>query len=220
MTPEMQSLILPICSLVSAVIVVLVSSATNLWSKKIDVQQRSADHNQELRKIYVARKLEAGEAVIGRWTLILNKLNWLYQLYSMHNFDTEPNEAQFQEAANEEARIDSSIEASKYTDKNYYYFYFELEIPEPDIIGLMQRHDFVRGQLMDVLSERNEIKQMLMGGNPGGVTQGLEHSLKLKREEFDVILQQYLQANADARNLILAGCTGLKQQMARYDLTA
>lgn len=56
---------------------------STVHSKALDERQKQEDRKQELRKLFFTRKLEAGEIVVARVTLMINQLHQIHAYYGL-----------------------------------------------------------------------------------------------------------------------------------------
>ena len=108
------------------VLVVILQSLFSLVSKWIDVSQKKDDHRQELRKIYFQRKLEVGEAVIGRWVLLMRHMRAVRDFYATYRVDKEEMDSASTEAFAKHNQFDrEQLDGIFASEKNPFLTYFD-----------------------------------------------------------------------------------------------
>ena len=216
MPTQDQTTIIALFSAATSFLAVGSSLFTTYWSKRVDAEQRQEDRQQDLRKIYVLRKLEVGESVIGRWTLLINKLKWFDYNYSKYGFDEQPEAEEYQELLAQERDINKSIDAANYTDKNPYYTYFKYDIEGAGGDAIANEHNDLRSQLITILDARATIVSMI-GPEYASSSEAIKHSYQTKKEEYEKLLPRYLQANRSLRKYLMQCCTDLRNDLLKYD---
>jgi len=104
-------------------LVQFINYLSNIHSKALDERQKQEDREQELRKLFFTRKLEAGELVVSQTTSIVNQLRQIHAYYFTFDgadYNDVYNTARLEELREEQRRLNTTIPA----DKNFSLLYF------------------------------------------------------------------------------------------------
>ncbi|MBH8559855.1 hypothetical protein [Hymenobacter negativus] len=203
MNPQLSNLIIPIVSLLGSVAVVLISTWGNLKSKSIDVKEKFEDRKQELRKIYISRKLDAGEAIIGRYTQFIQQLDLFNSYLAFVNSD-KPN------VVFEYGGIDISIQAenllalSLYNEKNHSYFYYN--------------NDSTNDRLENIITQHNLVLRILAGMIATKTKADGTGSANANDDILKEALPQYLSLNRMLRELLGEIMQDIRNETVKYDI--
>ncbi|SFQ50425.1 hypothetical protein [Hymenobacter arizonensis] len=212
-----------IFSFASSLLVVLITSAVTLASKKIDAQQKKDDHNHALRTIFIARKVEAAESAIAKWTTHLKHWVVIKSIYEdmksgLSSLYT-PVEVEFRKQRLE--RVTARSEAASFTENDSFYLYFDAE--EYHLFDKTSKSEFYKlkkdinisadksNNALDLYrkaieNEEEDLKQALYGDYVS--------SLDAYYAKIEKVIHLI---DAECKHL-RANCTTLRQHMRAYDL--
>jgi hypothetical protein len=132
MKPETTSLIVAAISLTSAVLVVFISSTASVWQKRLELKQRRLDYNQETRKHFIAKRLEAAENLVNRYVSVIQQIDSVRILVASINWN-DFNQNDSKSIANKTDSLAEStrVIASCLNQPDFkYYLYFDRQIIE------------------------------------------------------------------------------------------
>ena len=196
----------------------LINYFSTLHTKELDAQQRQKDRDQELRKLYLVRKLEAGETVVARATAMTQHLHLVHFYYSTLNvadYNDEYNTARHKELQDERLRSNAVMVAEKNFSLLYYARLSGYDRIEEETV----RHNRLLTEMMHLDNEYNPLAQEFHQTNDPIEKNRIEHAIEAVGEDMLTKMSEYLTCNVELRKLILEACDEIRRQMERYDLT-
>jgi hypothetical protein len=201
-------------SLGSSLAVVLISSAANVWSKRIDVKQKRQDQAFEFSKIYLMRKIDAAEDIISNNALLLVQARTMNQLLAAYvrnygHYHTQ-GDAQLDREAD---AINALIQKSKST----YRLYFDRNNNRDK---LAEASTILNELLSDIMLKLKSKKMLTDDVSDDIVIVPKEndaHWSKLQKE-LEELLIQYQKINNNYQSLLIDDCNFFREQLKKYDI--
>ena len=215
---ESQAVVNLIIPLASAVAVVLISSATSIWLKRLDVQQKKADHKQELSKLLLDKKLEAGEAFVTSVVVLINQLDSLRVLIitGMPSEEDDVYYSHLQKAFQELQILTSSLMTK---ERNAAYLYFDARILEQEVDSEIPHLIQLEKTLVGLITDKNAMERLLEEERADRHrSEGLLWSYKENSKQLSQTLEEYAEAILEHRGYLVRLCGMLREQLAKYDL--
>jgi adenylate cyclase class IV len=204
-------------TLASSVTVVLISSAANLWSKWIDTKQKQQDRSFEFNKIYAARKIDAGEAAIGKANLIITQVRLQRQLLNAY----VTNYGYYHE--NGPNKIDAEIEKANnllISDKSSYRLYFDVDDNNERTTQSSLKCDVLLSKIIGRLDTKRGLVESV---DEKGVIQVRGENMpswsKIQKE-LESLLSEYNSENDIFQKLLLEDCAYFRKELAKYEITS
>lgn len=189
---------------------------STVHSKALDERQKQEDRKQELRKIFFTRKLEAGEIVAARVTLLINQLHQIHAYYA--TFDASDhnngyNTARLEEIREEQRRVNMAITA----DKNFSLLYFARLSTYNQVENESVKHNRLLTELVHLENEIDALVQLFHESGESGERDSITQRAIDKAKERDEKLVDYLNSNTEWRRLLLESCDELYRQLSQYE---
>jgi exo-beta-1,3-glucanase (GH17 family) len=183
--------------------------------KELDAQQRQKDRDQELRKIYVAKKIEAGEAFVARLVATIDKLDMARIVISATDSDGEIASQQLQ-TLNEQVEQAANIIILK---SGHPYLYFEATMLEQQSGSVMPKLMQIERKLHELQSTKSEIQSLFDETPPSQQKDNIKNSYSENRREFKSALASYAECALEHRAYLVNACETMRQSLAKYDLS-
>ncbi len=215
-----QSVLNLIIPLASAVAVVLISSATSVWLKRLDVKQKKADHKQELSKLLLGKKLEAGEAFIAGVVALINQLDSLRVLIiaGMPGEEDDLYYSHLQKAFQELQNLTNSLMTK---ERNAAYLYFDARILEQETDSEIPHLIQLEKTLIGCITDKNAMEKLLEEERADRHrSEGLLWNYKENSKKLSRTLEEYAEAILGHRAYLVRLCGILREQLAKYDLSS
>lgn len=219
MNSQALNLILPLFSLLSAVIVVLISSTSNIWQKKLDIEQKQEDRNQELSKLYIARKLEAGEVFVAGVVAIINQLDHLRVLVMTGAYAGEEDNQYYTKLQQAFHELRAATNATLSKERNASYLYFDTKVLEQQEDSEIPRIFLAEKNLSDLVADKQLIAKMLEDESVDGRSRdNVLWSYKENEKALNQALDDYGEAIVAHRADLIDLCGVIRKDLAKYDL--
>jgi len=215
---EAQSALNLIIPLASAVVVVLISSGANVWLKRLDVQQRQADHKQELSKVLLSKKLEAGEAFVAGVVALINQLDGLRVLV-IAGLPGEEDDQYYNQLQKSFQDLQAFTTSLMTRERNAAYLYFDSSILEQETDSEIPHLIQLEKAIVGLVAEKRFIEGMLQDEEIGEQSRdNLLWSYKENEKNLSQAIEEYAGAILKHRAYLVQLCGALRQQLAKYDL--
>jgi hypothetical protein len=208
----------------SSLIVVLINAAVTLGAKKIDALQKRDEHTLALQKLYLTRKLEVAESTIGRWTLeirlltfIYNDYNTLLQAIKNGTAGSEPEE-EFNKKFDSIITLSEKVRELHFTEKDYYPVYFKGARLSYDDGSIEEDFRRATSDLQKVYLERNELAIKCNALFDGPERDIVYNEYELVNAEFENCLEEYLEATSALCALYDDYRTLVREELKVYSL--
>jgi hypothetical protein len=193
------ALVIALCSSASSLIVVLITSAVSLASKKIDVQLRKNDQGLALQTTYLTRKFDAGEKAVEKLTLILNSLLWLKSYMNNILSNNYLDGARKVKLKKEYDLVMESINSASYATSDTYFAYFKMEKDYNLPDNIIARCEEMRVEIESLVKQMAAIKS--------------ESPERKIVSEIHGKIKEYVTENDKARSSIVTACEQIRKQM-------
>lgn len=186
-------------------------------TKAIDERQKQEDRKQELRKLYLSKKLEAGEVVVARATLMTQLLHFMHSYYSTldaSEYNDDFNATRHQRLQNELDRINAILLSDKNAGLLYYARLPNYNKTEEEMV----RHNRLLTEMCHLDNEVDMIFKLFNETDDLRSKQNIRASMVEKGTEMQDKIEEYLQCNTLVRNLLNASCDEIHRQISVYEL--
>ena len=198
------------------VLVQFINYLSTIHSKALDERQKQEDRKQELRKLFFTRKLEAGEMVVARTTLVINQLHQIHAYYATFdgsNYNDTYNTARLQELREEQRRVNAVLSG----DTNFSLLYFARLPTYEQTENESVKHNRLLTELVHL---ENEIGVLVQQFHDLGETvdrSDITEKALAKDAERQRKLLDYLASNVELRRLLLESCDKIYKQLSKYE---
>ncbi|HEY9805999.1 MAG TPA: hypothetical protein V6D04_05485 [Candidatus Obscuribacterales bacterium] len=205
--------------LASTVLVVIISSLTNMRLKRIDVELRKADHNQEFRKMYAAKRIEASEQYICRLAAIIEKFDVLRAGLLTADFDEESNNAYSDKLLKKTEEVQAAADAITSKSLNTAYLYFDENLIEQKDNPVAPRLILAEKAFVDTVKEKKRIWKLFKEADVDTQSkQNLKHSYQQKGAELEQAKKNYIQHMVEFRQYLVGICSAIRKDLAKQGL--
>jgi hypothetical protein len=203
-------------TLVSSVVVVLISSATNLWSKWIDTKQKNQDRALEFSKVYAVRKIDAGEAIIGRNNLLITQIRVLEQILGAYvkNYGYYHMQG--------DTRIDNELEKVNQlltTDKSSYRLYFDIDDINESISIANKKCNDLMNDILNILEDMKKLVTISDDKEKVFIKKEHQEAFAKKQIESENIFKQYELNASNLKLMLVNNCKSFRNQLSKYDMS-
>lgn len=198
------------------VLVQFINYISNVHSKTIDEQQKQEDRKQELRKLFFARKLEAGELVVSRTTLLVNQLHQIHAYYATFDgadYNDAYNNNRLEELREDQRLVNAAITA----DKNFSLLYFARLATYEQTENESVKHSRLLTELVHLANEIGALIQQFEELGENVDRSEITQAAIAKDSETSAKLKEYLASNTELRRLLLESCDEIYRQLSKYE---
>ncbi len=190
------------------ILVVILQSLFSLVSKWIDVTQKKEDHKQELRTIHFNRKIEVGEILIGRWTLLIRNLDNITSFFKKFDLRYYADVELYNAAADKQIAMNQKIDEFVLSDKNYFYAYFDDTVM--NITGITEASSSMAKHRELLLAIMN--KRVMLGIIDDEDDEGKQEVWEMMRD-YDKALKDFLQDGRTLKAQYKNCCTAVRKEL-------
>lgn len=195
----------------------IINHFSTLRTKELDAQQRQKDRDQELRKIYVAKKIDAGEVFVARLVATIDKLDMSRMVIAATDADGEVEELQLQKLQTLSEQMEQTANAVILTS-GHPYLYFEAQMLEQQSGSVAPQLVQAERKLAELQNEKKTIQQLFDETPPSQSKENIKSSYLENRREFQATLASYVQVALEHRAYLVRACEAMRQSLAKYDL--
>jgi hypothetical protein len=185
-------------------------------SKVIDEKQKSEDRKQELRKIYLAKKIEAGEEIISASNFFIAEIRYHEGLIAAY----VKNYGYFLKDGSK--KLSDSINKSNnlvYGKSSKHRMYFDIDSLSNETAHSNNTAAHIQSEIIAMLNSLQVFAQGDDGEKFIVIDNNNREAWNAKQQELIAKLEQYLLATQKHKQLLIDSCAAIRNQLAKYELT-
>ncbi|WP_046245051.1 hypothetical protein [Hymenobacter terrenus] len=205
--------------LATTVAVLFITNRHNVRLKRLDVEQRKADHEQEFRKLYAAKRIDSAEQYVGRLVSIIDKLDLLRAGLLTADFGEEADNAYSAKLLKRSEDLQAAADAISSKSLNTAYLYFEEEVLEQKTGDVAGRLIVAEKHFVDVATDKKMIWRLFNEADIKSQSkQNLGHSYHEKEAELTHALENYIASILEYREYLVGVCGAIRADLSKYGL--
>jgi hypothetical protein len=196
-----------------------ITNRHNVRLKKLDVEQRQADHNQELRKLYTSKRIEAGEQFVSRLAAGIDRVDSIRMTLLTSDFDEEADNAFAKQMVETFQKMHGTINDTLFTKPSSAHLYFDDNVLEQKTGSVLPRLMVAEKRIVDVVNDKRRIWEMF--NNEPAKSQSKENlgrSYHQRQADLTEALDDYNDCLLEYREYLVRTCTTIRTDLAKYDL--